>query len=99
MDNGAVRTSARDGIEADILERTRRPAEFFELFHRVDLGERALWRLARKPGQEARERLAVADMRLPRARELHLVLAGFGQLTRIGRTYDAGARLFQSVEY
>ena len=98
MHDGAVRPRARDGIEADILQRAGGGAERFQFLHRVDLGQRALRRFAREPGEKPRQRLAVADMGAARAGQLRLVLARFGQLAGIGGADDFRAGLLQPLE-
>ncbi len=98
MHHRAVRAGAGDRVERQVAQGSGAGAEAFEGFRRIDLGQAAVRRLARQPVQEVRQRGAVADMRLARAFDLDRVLAGLGQLHRIGGALDLRAGLVQAVE-
>src|SRR6185312_8239491 len=73
-------------------------AERLELVGGGDLAEPAVHRARREPGEEARQRRAVAAMRQARAVELGLVLARLGELRRIGGAMDLSARRGEAIE-
>ncbi len=85
MHDGAVAARARNGVEGHVAEHAGGAAETFQLFRRVDLGQLAARRIGFKPGQEPRQRRAVADMRLAHAFDFEAVLAGLGQLAGVVR--------------
>ena len=66
----------RNGIEGQVAERAAHLAEFLQLLGDGDLVQLAFGRLAREPAKEARQRRAVADMRLARTLDLDGILAG-----------------------
>ena len=68
-------------------------AEGFEAIAGGDLGEFALGRLARQPGEKAGDRRAVAAMRGAGTVELNRVLAGFRQQAGIGGAVNVPAGL------
>jgi hypothetical protein len=72
---------------------SRRKAKAFERRHGVDLGELATRRLAIEPGEEARNRGTVADVRRACAGDLDLVLHRLHERDRAGRSrgFAAGA--------
>src|SRR5262249_53802391 len=74
MDNGAVRPRARDGGKRDFLEQAALAAEALQRFDRVNLGEFAARRLAVEPGEEARDRDAIALLSVAGAFDLHRIL-------------------------
>src|SRR6185312_3907141 len=74
-------------------------AERLELVGSGDLAEPALGRARREPGEEARQRRAVAAMGDARAIELGLVLARLRKLRRIGGAMDLRARRGEAVEH
>ena len=94
MHDGAVRARAGDRGERHVLEQTGVAAEAFQRFDGGDLGELAVRRLAVEPGEKARHRHAVAQMRLVRALDLDRVLHRLHQRDRIGaaRHLAAGRR-------
>src|SRR6185369_2245983 len=97
MDDCAVRPGARDGVEAEVAEEIVLAPELRQLLRRADLGEATLRRLAGEPGQELRDRSAVAAMRRPRAFDLHRILARLRQRAGIVADPDRGAALLQPV--
>ena len=62
MHDRAMGAGAGNGIEADIA-RAGAAAEGFQLFNRINFGERFLRPFARQPGKKSRQRLTVAMMR------------------------------------
>src|SRR6185437_1890235 len=78
MHDGAVGPGAGDGREAEVAEMVALGAKRLELVGSGDLAEPALGRARREPGEEARQRRAVAAMGDARAIELGLVLARLG---------------------
>ena len=52
-----------------------------------------------EPGEEARQRPAVADVRGAHTAEFDAVLTGFGQNAGVGATLNLGARILQALEY
>ena len=84
MHDGAVRSGTRDRGKRHILQETGVAAEAFQGFDRGDFGECAVRRLAVEPGEKARHRHAVAQMRLVRAFDLDRVLHRLHQRDRIG---------------
>src|SRR6185369_3267945 len=71
--------------------------ELRQLLHRADFGEAALRRLAREPGEEPRDRSAVAAMRRAGAFNLDRILARLRQRAGIVADPDRGAALLQPV--
>src|SRR5690606_29562159 len=95
MDDGAVRSGTGDGVEGNVDQRHLyalaglAPA-FFELADRVDLVDAA--RLAAvEPGEECRDRSAVAPMGVAHAGKLRLVLGRTRQDRRIAQVDRTGA--------
>ena len=84
MHDGAVGAGARDSRERHILEQATLAPEAFERLDRLDLGELASGRFALEPGEEARDRGAVAPVRGTRAFDLDRVLHRLHQRDRIG---------------
>ena len=84
MHDGAVRAGAGDGVEGQVAQQPGLCAEGLQPVGGCQLIHRALRRLARQPGQEARHRRPVAPVRLAAALQLHRVLAGLGQQAGIG---------------
>jgi hypothetical protein len=84
MDDGAMGTRARDGVEADVPERPGLGAEAFQRAHHVDLGQAAPGRGFVEPAQEPGEGRAVAQMRLGRGGDLGGMLARLAQEAGIG---------------
>ena len=93
----AVRPRAADRVEADVVQRVRRPAEAFQRAHHVDLGQPALRRLASSQRQEFDHRRAVAQMRLAGGGDLGRVLAGLGQAAGIVAPGDRRRPRLQQV--
>ena len=84
MHDGAVRPGAGDARKRHVLEQSGVAAEALQRLDRADLGELAVRRLAVEPGEEARHRRAVADMRRARARDLDRVLDRLHHRDRVG---------------
>ena len=70
MHDGAVGAGAGNGRERNVLEHSGLAAKALHRFDRGDLGQFAARRLAVEPGEEARHRRAVAQLRRPRAVDL-----------------------------
>src|SRR6185312_6719401 len=86
----------REGEAAEILAAA---AQFLKPVADRDLAQLALRRRAREPGEEPRQRRAVAAMRGARAVELGRVLARFRQKARIGGAMDRGPARLEPVEH
>ena len=97
MHHGAMRSCRRDRIEAQILELSRVATELFELHRRADLIDPARGRMLVEPGEEARHRRAVADMRGAGARDLGVVLDRLGQNAGVVAGDDLGAGSFENL--
>ena len=95
MHDCRVRPGAGDGRKRNVLERAAVAAEAFQRLHGVDLAQFSRWRLRVEPGQEARHRHAVAQMRGARARDLGLVLRSLHQRDRVGAAHKLAAGLRQ----
>ncbi len=91
MHDRAVGAGAGDGGKGNVLEQAGVAAKAFERRDRIDLGELATRRLAIEPGEEARDRGTVADVRRARAGNLDLVLYRLHQRDRAGRPRDLAA--------
>ena len=93
MHDRAVRPGARDGRKAEVAEMLALAAEGLEpVARRRSRASSPARRFAREPGEEARQRRAVAAMRRARAVDLDRVLAGLGQLAGIGGAMNLRAR-------
>ena len=79
MNDRAIGTRARNGLETHIDGGGLVAAEGFELLDDIDLGEVATRRLAVEPGQKPRHRDAIELMGLAHAGKLDLVLFRLGQ--------------------
>ncbi len=84
MHDGAVGPGAGDGRERDLLEKSGLAAEAFQRFDDPDFGQLAVRRFAVEPGEEARDRRAIAPVRGARALDLDRVLHRLEQRDRIG---------------
>ncbi len=84
MYDGPVRPGAGDGRERHVLQQAGVAAEAFQRRHRVDLGQLARRRFAREPGEEARQRRAVAHVRRARAHDFGVVLDRLHERDGIG---------------
>ena len=93
MHDGAVRPGAGDGRERNVLEQPGVAAETFQRLDRVDLGQLAARRLAVEPGEKARHRRAVAQLRGARAGDLGRVLHRLHRRDRIGAAQHLAAVL------
>ena len=98
VDDGAVRTRARDGVEARAPVVLAACAHRRQLCNRVKLGDRA-GRGAREPGQEAGERRTVPAMGGADAVELDRVLAGLGKRAGIRTANHLGPAVGQPVDH
>ena len=92
VDDGAVRAGAGDGVEGEILQRAGVSAEALQLLARFDLLHLAALALGREPMQEARNRRAVARVRLARAFDFRRVLARARQHDRVLPAHDLQRR-------
>ena len=98
VDDGAVRPGAGDRRKAQIAEIFALAAKGFEPVAGGDLGEAALRRLLREPGEKAGQCRAVAAVRRAGAVDLDPVLARLGQGARIGGAVELGPGRFEPVE-
>ena len=98
VDDRTVRARTGYRRKAQIAEMLAVAPDRLEPVAGGDLAEPALWRLAREPGEKARQRRAVAAMRRPRAVELDRVLARLGQEAGIGGAVDLRARRVEPIE-
>src|SRR6185503_4110053 len=81
----------RDGRKRYVLEQPAIASKTFERGHGVDLSELAARSLPIKPGEEACDSCAVADLRRARTGDLDLVLDCLHQAERAGRLDDSTA--------
>jgi hypothetical protein len=88
MHDRAVGTGARDGRKGNVLEQAGVASKAFERSDCVDFGEGTARSLAIEPGEEARHRRAVADMRRPCSGNLRWVLDGLHQRNRARAASD-----------
>ncbi len=94
MHDRAVRPGPGDGRKRNILQRAGLAPKGFQRLDGVDLRQRAGWRLAVDPGEEACQRHRVALVRGPRALDFGAVLHRLQQAHRIvaAHRFSAGAR-------
>ncbi len=98
VDDGPVRARARDGVEADLLQRLGLAADGLEALRDGDLVEPAAGRLAVEPGEEAHDGGPVALVGGAGALDLGRVLARLGQQARVGAAHDAGLAAAELAE-
>src|SRR5271155_1296393 len=99
MHNCAVRAGPRNRREAEVAEVLPFAAERFQPVAGGDFGKSTIWRLAREPSEEARQRRAVAVMRCAGAVDFGGVLARLRQQAGVGGAMNLRSRLCQPVEY
>ena len=84
VNDGAVRSGARDRRKRNVLQNAGVAAERFQRLDGVDLGQLAARCFLVEPCEEARHGGAVAALSLVRAFDLHRIFHGFHQRDRIG---------------
>ena len=98
MGDRRVRAGGGDGGKGHVLQRAGVAAERLQRRGRVDLGQPAVRRLGVEPGEKARQRRAVANMRGARSGEFDRVLDRLHPRDRVGLDDRLAARRLERLD-